>query len=106
MLFIIFIIDYIIIINNNLPDYVKKSMLYNKSIYLGKDIWNYIIDTLVWNYTGNCDENVLNFLGSNVPFGQLYKHASNGTRLQKSELYPWDKQFVNDSNPSFVDGLL
>ena len=47
VLFIILIIDYIIIINNNLPDYVKKSMLYNKSISMGKDVWNYIIDTLV-----------------------------------------------------------
>jgi hypothetical protein len=35
-----------------------------------------------------------------VPFGQLYKHACNGTRLQKSEGYPCDKQLVNDSNPS------
>jgi hypothetical protein len=41
-----------------------------------------------------------------VPFGQLYKHASNGTRLQKSEEYPCDKQFVNDSKPSFTIGSL
>jgi hypothetical protein len=42
----------------------------------------------------------LNFFGSKVPFGQLYKHDCNGTRLQKSEEYPCDKQLVNDSNPS------
>ena len=37
-----------------------------------------------------------------MPLGQLYKHACNGTRLQKSEGYPCTKQLVNDSNPSVV----
>jgi hypothetical protein len=47
VLFIILIIDYIIIINNNLPDCVKHSMLYNIIIGIRKDTWNYIIDILV-----------------------------------------------------------
>jgi hypothetical protein len=47
VLFIIFIIDYIIIINNNLPECVKHCILYNNMIGIGKDVWNYMIDILV-----------------------------------------------------------
>jgi predicted patatin/cPLA2 family phospholipase len=47
VLFIILIIDYILIINNNLPECVKHCIFYNNIIGIGKDIWNYIIDILV-----------------------------------------------------------
>lgn len=47
VLFIVLVIDYIIILNNNLPHCAKSCILYNKSIGIGKKIWIYILNTLV-----------------------------------------------------------
>jgi len=47
VLVIIFIIDSIIVINNNLPQCVKHCILYNNMIRISKNVWNYMIDILV-----------------------------------------------------------
>ena len=47
VLFIVLIIDYVIIFNNNLPVCIKHCVLYNNVIDLGKSIWEYLLNRLV-----------------------------------------------------------